>query len=110
MPPIAADASPDVTWSRPHAYSWLQNGCLRNYENRLLGMQAKMLTKTQAFAKKTEARIAVCLYVRNAENDIQEWIAYHYLIGINSFVLYDNGSDDQTVKKARELSSIINTR
>lgn len=54
--------------------------------------------------------IAACLYVRNAEHDIKEWIAYHYVIGIGTFLIYDNGSNDNTVAKAQELSLLIDIR
>ena len=52
------------------------------------------------------AAIAACLYVRNAETDIQEWIAYHRSIGIKAFLIYDNGSTDSTVAKAEAMAPI----
>lgn len=55
-------------------------------------------------------RIAVCLYVRNAENDIEEWIAYHSVTGANAFVIYDNGSTDRTAAKATAMGTVADVR
>ena len=38
--------------------------------------------------------IAICAIFRNEAPFIQEWVAYHSIIGVDHFVLYDNGSDD----------------
>ena len=54
--------------------------------------------------------VAACLYVRNAEHDIQEWIAYHHVIGICAFLIYDNGSDDATVARAKAMGSVADVR
>ncbi len=54
--------------------------------------------------------VAACLYVRNAEYDIQEWIAYHYLIGVRAFLIYDNGSTDATVAQAQVMALVTDVR
>jgi len=54
--------------------------------------------------------VAACLYVRNAEHDIQEWIAYHHVIGIRAFLIYDNGSTDATVAQAQAMASVTDVR
>ncbi len=54
--------------------------------------------------------VAACLFVRNAEHDIQEWIAYHSVLGINAFLIYDNGSDDATVVNARAMNAVADVR
>ena len=54
--------------------------------------------------------IAACLYVRNAERDIQEWIAYHQIIGVQAFLIYDNGSIDTTVAQAQAMISVTDVR
>lgn len=54
--------------------------------------------------------IAACLYVRNAENDIQEWIAYHQIVGVQAFLIYDNGSTDTTVAQAQAMTSVADVR
>lgn len=55
-------------------------------------------------------RIAACLYVRNAECDIQEWIAYHRVIGIKDFLIYDNGSTDATVARVKAMAPVAGVR
>ena len=56
------------------------------------------------------SKVAACLYVRNAEHDIQEWIAYHHVIGIQTFLIYDNGSTDATVTQAQMMASVADVR
>jgi hypothetical protein len=41
-------------------------------------------------------RLALCALVRNEEFYVQEWVLWHYLLGVQHFVLYDNDSDDDT--------------
>ncbi len=40
--------------------------------------------------------IYLCAIVRDEVDGLAEWIAYHHLIGIDHFVIYDNGSQDGT--------------
>jgi hypothetical protein len=35
---------------------------------------------------------AVCLFVRDEERRIGEWLAYHFVIGFSTLIVYDNGS------------------
>jgi glycosyltransferase involved in cell wall biosynthesis len=52
---------------------------------------------------------AVCLIVRNEARDIAEWIAFHALVGFDTQIIFDNGSDDGTaaiVKSAAGLHDI----
>lgn len=39
-----------------------------------------------------EGKVAICAIAKN-ENDIEDWIIYHYMLGIQHFFIYDNGSD-----------------
>jgi hypothetical protein len=39
-------------------------------------------------------KIAICAIFRNEARYLLEWLAFHRLIGIDAFVLYDNGSTD----------------
>lgn len=41
-------------------------------------------------------RLALCALVRNEEFYVQEWVLWHYLLGVQHFYLYDNESDDDT--------------
>ncbi len=38
--------------------------------------------------------IAICAIYKNEAPYLLEWIAFHKMIGVDHFVLYDNGSDD----------------
>lgn len=49
---------------------------------------------------------AICVFVRNEERSIQEWIAYHSLIGFDSVIIYDNGSSDATVSMANAMLNV----
>lgn len=49
-------------------------------------------------------RYAVCLYVRNEERDIAEWLAYQHVIGFDTCIVYDNGSDDRTAEIVHQAS------
>lgn len=41
-------------------------------------------------------KIAACLFVRNEECNILEWMAYHLAIGFDTLLIYDNLSTDDT--------------
>ena len=43
----------------------------------------------------TRAYLAICAIFRDESAYLAEWIAFHRLIGVDHFVLYDNGSRDQ---------------
>ncbi|TWB14147.1 glycosyl transferase family 2 [Nitrospirillum amazonense] len=40
------------------------------------------------------ARITLCAIVKNEGDFLLEWVAYHRLMGVGRFVIYDNGSMD----------------
>src|ERR1700688_3231589 len=39
-------------------------------------------------------RIAVCAIFKDEAPDLLEWLAFHKMIGVDLFFLYDNGSSD----------------
>lgn len=43
-------------------------------------------------------RIAVCAIVKNEAPYLLEWIAYYIAIGVDHFIIYDNGSTDGSVE------------
>lgn len=45
-----------------------------------------------------EPSIAICSLIRNEADDLDEWIAFHWLQGIRKFILYDDGSTDNTAQ------------
>lgn len=51
-------------------------------------------------------RIACCLIVKNEESIIGEWIAYHYLLGFDAFIIVDHMSTDATRDVAVKMQDI----
>lgn len=49
-----------------------------------------------------QPRIAICSAIRNEGRDIEEWIAFHWLQGVRKFILYDDGSMDDTVQRLQK--------
>src|SRR5579863_9708088 len=39
-------------------------------------------------------KIAICAIFKDEARDLLEWLAYHTMIGVDQFFLYDNGSSD----------------
>ncbi|KAG5542607.1 hypothetical protein RHGRI_022211 [Rhododendron griersonianum] len=50
-----------------------------------------------------ESLLCACTMVYNAAKFLKEWVVYHSEIGIEKFVLYDNGSDDNLERVVAEL-------
>ena len=48
-----------------------------------------------------ENNLAAVLICKDEEDYIDEWIRYHELAGVRHFYIYDNGSSDRTIAKAR---------
>lgn len=46
-------------------------------------------------------KLGLCAIVKNEADYIVEWLAYHYLIGVRSFLIYDNASTDATAEVVR---------
>lgn len=51
--------------------------------------------------KSPEGKIAIVAIYRNESADIEEWIDYHRMIGVEKFFLYDNDTTDDTNLKLR---------
>lgn len=49
--------------------------------------------------------IAIAVIVKDEALDLEEWIAFHTLMGVGHFYIYDNGSTDGTADLARSLSA-----
>jgi hypothetical protein len=45
--------------------------------------------------------IAICTIFKNESRYLYEWLSYHYYIGIRKFVLYNNGSTDDSIDVIR---------
>jgi glycosyltransferase involved in cell wall biosynthesis len=53
---------------------------------------------------------AVCLIVKNEERDIAEWMAFHALLGFDTQIIFDNGSDDGTARVVRAAAGLYDIR
>ncbi len=50
--------------------------------------------------------VAVCAIVQNEAAHLAEWIAFHQIVGVQKFFLYDNGSQDNTVEIANRFDGV----
>ena len=50
--------------------------------------------------------IAVVAIMRNEAANICDWLKFHKLAGVRNFILYDNGSQDNTIEVARSVHGI----
>ena len=55
-------------------------------------------------------KIAACLIVKDEARDIAEWIAYHAVAGIDTFLVYDNGSADGTTAALQASAALFDVR
>ena len=51
-----------------------------------------MLSGLEAKAAQPGAYLAMCLVVRDQNNDLREWIEYHYNLGVSKFYIFDDNS------------------
>jgi Glycosyltransferase family 92 len=49
--------------------------------------------------------LAICALVKNESVYLEEWIAFHLLMGVSRFRIYDNDSTDETALVLSDLSS-----
>lgn len=53
--------------------------------------------------------LAVVVIARNEARHIGDWLRFHALAGVKAFILYDNGSTDETVSIAKSVPGITLT-
>ncbi|GAY35772.1 hypothetical protein CUMW_278780 [Citrus unshiu] len=58
----------------------------------------------QSHAQEPKSEICVCTMVYNVAKFVKEWVIYHTKIGVEKFILYDNGSEDDLQNVVSELN------
>ena len=53
---------------------------------------------------------AVCLFVRDEERDLAEWLAFQFATGFVACLVYDNGSLDRTPEIVRAFGRHFDVR
>lgn len=56
-----------------------------------------------SISSQQKAKLCACTMVYNVAKFLREWILYHSRIGVEKFILYDNGSDDDLATIVDEL-------
>ncbi|XP_010247086.1 PREDICTED: glycosyltransferase family 92 protein RCOM_0530710-like [Nelumbo nucifera] len=54
-------------------------------------------------SEKGKSLVCACTMVYNVAKFLKEWVIYHSKIGVDKFILYDNGSDDGLEKVVEQL-------
>ncbi|XP_055833940.1 glycosyltransferase family 92 protein At1g27200-like [Solanum dulcamara] len=60
-------------------------------------------TPPRIISSSKKAKLCACTMVYNVAKFLREWILYHSRIGVEKFILYDNGSDDDLAAIVNEL-------
>ncbi|PKA47810.1 UPF0392 protein [Apostasia shenzhenica] len=55
-------------------------------------------------ARRRPGLICACTMVNNVAKFLREWVTYHSAVGVDRFLLYDNGSDDGFELAVRDLN------
>uniref|UniRef100_A0A0E0LFW7 Glycosyltransferase family 92 protein n=1 Tax=Oryza punctata TaxID=4537 RepID=A0A0E0LFW7_ORYPU len=54
---------------------------------------------------KRRHKICACTMVRDVGKFLREWVSYHAAVGVERFILYDNGSEDDLSEQVRRLTA-----
>ena len=55
-------------------------------------------------------KTAVCAIAKDEERDLPEWLAYQFVIGFDSVIVFDNNSTDGTTARVRSAASAQDVR
>lgn len=62
--------------------------------------------KVQAHVPGDETvRVCVCSMIYNNARFLDEWVRYHAFLGVDSFLIYDNNSEDNLEREVRRLAA-----
>jgi hypothetical protein len=62
--------------------------------------------KVQAHVPGDEAvRVCLCSMIYNNARFLDEWVRYHAFLGVDSFLIYDNNSEDNLEREVRRLAA-----
>lgn len=59
---------------------------------------ANQILASWSLALPPAPKVAVCLRTKDYARFLPEWIAFHYAIGVDEFVIYDDNSVDNTTE------------
>jgi glycosyltransferase involved in cell wall biosynthesis len=63
-----------------------------------------------AAADSRKLKVAACLMIKDDVHRVQEWIAFHRVIGFDSFIIYDNNSTDGTTELLQRAAHVFDVR
>lgn len=74
-------------------------------KNTVVPSVAYYTTRRRTLAsQEPKSLLCACTMVYNVAKFLREWVMYHSRIGVEKFILYDNGSDDELAEVVDELN------
>ncbi|XP_052202291.1 glycosyltransferase family 92 protein At1g27200-like [Diospyros lotus] len=74
-------------------------------QKRIVPSVAYYTSSRKIALQQTKSLICACTMVYNVAKFLKEWVVYYSAIGVEKFILYNNGSDDQLDRIVEELVS-----
>lgn len=73
---------------------------------------SRQTAKVEPISEPIRGSVAICAIMKDEAANLLEWIAYHRVMGVQYFFLYDNGSSDGTAQLLKPLidAGIVNYR
>lgn len=75
---------------------------MRLFKSRKQG-RASRVNITPPAANAVQAPLAVCAIFKNEARHLADWLRFHGIAGVRDFILYDNGSTDDSAAIARSI-------
>lgn len=72
-------------------------------QNRVVPSVAYYTPPRNIAIKQPKSLLCACTMVYNVAKFLREWVIYHSAIGVERFILYDNGSDDELDRVVEDL-------